>query len=153
LGAFTEGFISEQFPDQVAGTDYDFFPVPTINSEYEGAVTGSGDILVMFNDTPAARSLVNYLANAQNWSPWAEAGGYTSPSAALDPSVYPSELVAKTAQQLTDASVFRFDADDLMPAELQQSYFQGVMSYAQNPDQLDSILQSIEDTAAAAYNQ
>ncbi|GAB4247610.1 MAG: ABC transporter substrate-binding protein [Thermoleophilia bacterium] len=153
LGAFTAGFIADQFPDLTAGEDYDFFRFPTITDEYAGAATGSGDILVMFNDTPAARSLVQYLANAENWAPWAELGGYTSPSGALDPNVYPSELVAKTAQQLTEASVFRFDADDLMPAEVQQAYFQGVMQYVQNPDQLDDILQNLEDTAVGAYGQ
>ncbi len=151
LGAFTEGFIAAQFPDQVASEDYDFFRFPDIAEDYAGAVTGSGDILSMFNDTPAARSLVIYLADASNWAPWAELGGYTSPSTALDPSAYPSELAAKTAEQLTEASIFRFDADDMMPAELQQAYFQAVMTYAQSPDQLDSILQSLEDTAAGAY--
>jgi alpha-glucoside transport system substrate-binding protein len=153
LGAFVETFLSAQFPDQKAGTDYDFFPTPTINQDYAGAVTGSGDILVMFNDTPAARSLVRYLSDASNWAPYAQKGGYTTPSAALDPSNYPSELVAKTAEQLTGASVFRFDADDSMPAELQQAYFQAVVRYTQNPNDLDSILQSLEDTASGAYQQ
>jgi alpha-glucoside transport system substrate-binding protein len=153
LGAFAEGFIAAQFPDQEAGTDYDFFQFPTINDEFAGAATGSGDILVMFNDTPAARSLVNYLADANNWAPWAERGGFTSPSSALDTSAYPSDLIGKTAEQLTDASVFRFDADDMMPAELQQAYFQAVVNYAQNPNDLDSILQSLEDTASGAYQE
>jgi alpha-glucoside transport system substrate-binding protein len=153
LGAFTEGFIAAQFPDQEAGTDYDFFPFPTINSEFEGAATGSGDIVVMFNDTPAARSFMQFMADGANWAPWAERGGFTTPSSALDASAYPSDLIASTAEQLTEASVFRFDADDMMPAELQQSYFQSVVQYAQNPGGLDGILQSLEQTAEGAYQQ
>jgi alpha-glucoside transport system substrate-binding protein len=153
LGGFTEGFIASQFPDLEASTDYNFFQFPTINSEYEGAVTGSGDIVVMFNDTPAARSFMNYMADGANWAPWAEQGGFTTPSSALDASAYPSDLIAGTAEQLTEASVFRFDADDMMPAELQNAYFQAVVQYAQNPDGLDGILQSLEDTAEGAYQQ
>jgi alpha-glucoside transport system substrate-binding protein len=153
LGAFTEGFIAAQFPDQEAGTDYDFFPFPTINSEFEGAATGSGDIVVVFNDTPAARSFMEFMADGANWAPWAERGGFTTPSSALDASAYPSDLIASTAEQLTEASVFRFDADDMMPAELQNAYFQAVVQYAQNPDGLDGILQSLEQTAEGAYQQ
>jgi alpha-glucoside transport system substrate-binding protein len=153
LGAFAEGFIAQQFPEQEAGTDYNFFPFPAINEDFAGAATGSGDIVVMFNDTPAARSLMQYLADGANWAPWAERSGFTTPSAGLDASSYPSDLIAGTAEQLTEASVFRFDADDMMPAELQQAYFQAVVQYAQNPDGLDSILQSLEDTAAGAYQE
>src|SRR5213076_3608992 len=35
-----------------AGTDYDFFPMPDLNPANAGAVTGGGDLLGMFNDTP-----------------------------------------------------------------------------------------------------
>jgi alpha-glucoside transport system substrate-binding protein len=153
LGAFAQGFITEQFPDAEAGQDYDFFEVPTIGEDFAGAVTGSGDIVVMFNDTPAARSLMQYLAEGSNWEPWAEAGGYTSPSTALDTGVYPDDIVSRTAEQLTETEIFRFDADDSMPAEVQQSFWQGVMNYAENQNNLDSILQQIEDVAAGAYDQ
>jgi alpha-glucoside transport system substrate-binding protein len=153
LGAFTQGFIQEQFPDAEAGEDYDFFEVPSIGEEFAGAVTGGGDIVVMFNDTPAARSLMQYLADGSNWEPWAEQGGFTSPSGALDTGVYPDDIVSRTGEQLTETEIFRFDADDNMPAEVQQEFFNGVMNYAENRDNLDNILQQIEEVAAGAYDQ
>ena len=149
LGAFTQGFISRQFPDQVAGTDYDFFKFVEINEP--GTVTGGADVLVMFNDTPSARSLMNYLADGANWSSWAETGGFATPSQALDPGSYPDDLARKAAAQLTDSQTFRFDADDLMPAEVQTAYFAGVLDYLQNPGNLDSILANIESVAVTAY--
>jgi len=149
LGAFTQGFISEQFPDQEPVTDYDFFKFVEINEP--GTVTGGADVIVMFNDTPSARSLLEYLADGANWESWAQAGGFATPSQALDASAYPDELARKAAEQLTESETFRFDADDLMPSELQTAYFQGILDYLQNPGNLDQILADIEAVAATAY--
>jgi alpha-glucoside transport system substrate-binding protein len=44
------------FPKQKAGTDYDFFPFPDINSQYAGAIEGAGDLFGMFHDTPLAQA-------------------------------------------------------------------------------------------------
>ncbi len=150
LGSFAQGFISTQFPDLVPVEDYDFFALPAIDPMYAGAATGGADVLVMFKNTATSASLTKYLATAQAWESWATAGGYTTPNKSLDPSLYPDELVAKAAQQLTDSPVFRFDADDLMPSEVQQAEWNGLVSYLQGTD-LDQVLQQIESIAVDAY--
>jgi alpha-glucoside transport system substrate-binding protein len=150
LGSFTQGFIEEQFPDQVIEEDYSFFPFPTINPQYGGAVTGGADLLVMFNDTPAARSLMEYLSTAAAQQIWVERGGFTSTNNQVDLNSYPDPLAAKAAQQLTSASVFRFDADDIWGGELQAAFWKGILDYLADPSRLDSILQEIE---AAAVRQ
>lgn len=149
LGAFTQGFIEGQFPDLEAGADYDFFKFVEITEP--GTATGGGDIIVMLNDTPGARSLMEYLADGGNWESWAESGGFATPNEGLDVGVYPDELARKAAEQLTQSETFRFDADDLMPAEVQNAYFSGILEYLQNPDDLDAILERIESVAATAY--
>lgn len=149
LGAFVQGFLEAQFPDKEPVTDYDFFKFVEINEP--GTATGGGDIMVMLNDTPSARSLMEYLADGANWESWAAAGGFTTPNEGLDASVYPDDLSRKAAEQLTGSETFRFDADDLMPAEVQNAYFAGVLEYLQNPDNLDAILANIESVAAGAY--
>lgn len=149
LGAFTQGFIEGQFPDLEAGADYDFFKFVEITEP--GTATGGGDIIVMLNDTPGARSLMEYLADGGNWESWAGAGGFATPNEGLDAGVYPDELARKAAEQLTESETFRFDADDLMPAEVQNAYFSGILEYLQNPDDLDAILERIESVAATAY--
>jgi alpha-glucoside transport system substrate-binding protein len=150
IGAFAQGFIEDLVPDAVAGEDYDFFDFVTIDPMYEGSETGAADVAVMFNDTPEAESFMQYMAEGQNWESWAAAGGYASPSQALDTSVYPDEIATKAAEQLTGSEIFRFDADDLMPSEVQAAYWNGIIDYLQNPDDLDTILQDIEDVAATA---
>lgn len=181
LGAFTQGFIEAQFKDLKATQDYDFFDFPSINGSTGGASTGGtdstgtaggtgsasttgtagtmgassatvgGDTIVMFNDTPSARSLVKYLATGDAWMPWVEAGGYTTPNKSVDINSYPDPLAQKAAQQLTEANPVRFDADDMMPPEVQQAEWKGILEYIQSPDKLDSILKDIEATAKDAY--
>ncbi|MFQ6028720.1 MAG: ABC transporter substrate-binding protein, partial [Dehalococcoidia bacterium] len=62
LGSFAQGFIEEQFPELSIEEDYSYFPFPAIDPKFEGAVTGGADLLVMFNDNPTTRSLMQYLS-------------------------------------------------------------------------------------------
>jgi alpha-glucoside transport system substrate-binding protein len=151
LGAFTQGFIAAQFPDLTPVDDYDFFDFPTVNAQYPTPATISGDTVVVFNDTPSSRSFVDYLSKGASWQPWVEAGGFTTPNKSVDASSYPDPLAQRAAAQLTEANPVRFDADDLMPAEVQQAFWGGILEYVQNPDQLDQILEDVEATAADAY--
>jgi alpha-glucoside transport system substrate-binding protein len=147
LGSFTQGFIEEQFPNLVIEEDYSFFPFPVIDPQYEGAVTGGADLLVMFNDTPAARSLMEYLSTGAAQQIWVGRGGFTSTNNQVNLNNYPDPLAAKVAQQLTNAQIFRFDADDIWGGELQNAFLRGILEYLEDPSRLDSILQQIEAVA------
>jgi alpha-glucoside transport system substrate-binding protein len=151
LGAFTQGFIAEQFPDLVAGEDYSFFPFPTINSQYTGAVTGGANVVVLFNDNATTRSFVEYLSTAAAQEIWVKRGGFTAVNNQVSLDAYPDALARLAAEQLTKATVFRFDADDNMPSAVQTEFWAGCLAYLQNPSQLDSILADIEARAVEAY--
>lgn len=151
LGSFTQGFIAKQFPKLKPGKDYDFFSFPAIHPKNAGAVTGAADVVVMFRNTVASRSFLTYMAVPEAWEPWAKRGGYTSPARFVNPKIYPDPLAVKIASFLTTPPIFRFDADDLMPAEVQKTFWKGVMHYLRNPEKLDTILQEIEEVAKEAY--
>jgi alpha-glucoside transport system substrate-binding protein len=147
MGAFNSGFITTQFPDAVAGEDFDFFAFPSIDPAYAAAVTGDGNIAVMFSSDDATCSFMELLATAQAQEIWAARGGYLSVNKEVSLDVYPNELDRAIAAQLGSAdAVFRFDLDDAMPSAAQQAVFQGVQEYIDGGD-LDAILQGIE----AAY--
>jgi alpha-glucoside transport system substrate-binding protein len=150
-GDFVQGFITSQFPDLQAETDYDFFPFPTINPAYENAVTGGADLVVVFNDTPTVRSFVNYLATPEAQAIWVRLGGFISVNSNVPISDYPDPIAQKSVQQLLDASIFRFGAGDSMPGAMQTAWWAGVLRYLQSPNQLDTILEDLEATAATAY--
>jgi len=153
LGDFTAGFISTQFPDLAPVDDYNFFPFPVIDQQYAGGVTGGADLVVMFKDSPASESFIKYLASADAQSIWVKRGGFTSVNKMVSLDDYPDPLTKAAAQQLTGATLFRFGAGDSMPAAVQAAWWAGVLSYLQDPTQLDSVLATIEAQAKTSYGQ
>ena len=151
LGDFTAGFIATQFPSLVPAQDYAFFPFPTIAPEYSGGVTGGADLVVALKDTPEVRSFVEYLSTASAQEIWVKRGGFTSVNNNVSLTAYPDVLTRAAAQQLTQATLFRFGAGDSIPSAVQTAWWTGVLSYLQDPSKLDSILSDIEGVAKTAY--
>ena len=147
LGSFVQGFIERRFPDLIVEEDYYFFPFPPVNPQYEGAVTSGADLVVMFNDSEASRSLIKYLAAAEAQEIWVQRGGFTSTNKLVSLESYPDALAAKVAKQLTSAELVRFDADDIWGGDLQAAFYQGVLDYLAGPGRLDSILEHVEAVA------
>jgi len=151
LGDFTAGFITAQFPNLKAGTDYDFFPFPTINPQFAGGVTGGADIFSAFKDNNGTRQFMAYMASAEAQKVWVQNQVGGSVNKAVTQSDYPNSVAYRAAQSLATASSFKFGADDLMPSALENAFWAGVLSYIQHPSQLDSILASLESTAKQSY--
>jgi alpha-glucoside transport system substrate-binding protein len=152
LGDFTETFITGQFKTAAPGTDFNFFPFPTINNAYKGAVTGGADLITAMRNTTAVQKLVTYLETAKAQEIWVKRGGFTSPNKKVDLGAYPDPVAKASAQQLQSANIYRFGADDLMPAQVEDAFWKAMLSYIANPDQLDSILSNMESVAAQSYH-
>ena len=148
---FIKGFFLEHFPDLVAGEDYDFFPFPSIKAEYGTPALGAADMLAMFNDTPEARAFMEYIASAPAQEIWVGELGKLAPNQKVDPSVYPDDITRKAAEFLGEASVFRFDGSDLMPAAVGSgSFWTGILDYVSGR-KLMTVLLEIEASALDAY--
>jgi alpha-glucoside transport system substrate-binding protein len=137
------------FKTATAGTDYDFFQFPDINSQYTGAVEGAGDLFGMFHDTPAAKSLMAYLVTAPAQDIWVKIGGALS--ANKNATDYPDEISKRSAAILTNAKIFAFDASDLMPSAMNDAFWKGIVAYVKDPSQLDSILANLDTVQTDAY--
>ena len=135
-------------------TDYDVFDFPSVEGS-EPAVVGGGDIIIMFNDTPAAQALVSYLASPEAAEIWAGRGGFSSANRNLDTGVYSDELTRRTASALAEAETFRFDLSDLQPAAFGATVGQGMWQIFQdllrNPDDVDGVAQKLEEAANRAF--
>ncbi len=138
MGGFGSGIIADQFPNAVAGTDYDFFPFPG------GAVTGGANIVYAFNSDATTCSFLDYIASAEAQQIWVDLGGFTSVNSSVDLSAYPDVVARAQAEQLTLAETFRFDLDDAIGGDLQATFFTGITGYLADPTSLDSILADIE---------
>lgn len=131
-----------------AGVDSSFFYFPPIEEEFGTPVLGGGDMFVMFDDRPEVRALMEYFATAESAQAWIEAGGFVSPNHAVPNAWYSSYPSSGLAEILSTASALRFDASDIMPAEVGQgTFWSGMVDWvAANGDGTEAILQSIEDS-------
>jgi alpha-glucoside transport system substrate-binding protein len=152
LGDFTESFITQQFPTLQAGTDFGFFPFPTINQQFAGSVTGGADIMAAFKDNDGTRQYMQFIASAEAQTIWPKRGGATSVNKSVPLSAYSDPVSQAAAQQLTSATTFRVGADDLMPTQMENAYWSGMLTYIGNASHLDSVLTSLESTANQAYS-
>jgi alpha-glucoside transport system substrate-binding protein len=134
-------------------TGYNVFPFPSIDDS-PPSVVGSGDLVIMFEDTPAARAFVEYLASAEA-AEIAAGGGFASANQNLDTAVYPDELTRETAGAIAEAEQFVFDLSDLQPSEFGSTEGQGLwklfQDFVQNPNDIDGITQQMERAASQAF--
>ncbi len=139
------------FPKETSGTDYNFFPFPDMNAQYTGAIEGAGDLFGMFHNTPASASLMAYLVTAPAQDIWVKLGGALS--ANKNATDYPDAISQRSAQLLTNAKIFVFDASDLMPTDMNNEFWADIVKYVQHPDQLDALLADLDKVQASAYSQ
>jgi alpha-glucoside transport system substrate-binding protein len=137
------------FKGKAAGTDYNFFPFPDINAQFTGAVEGAGDLFGMFHDTPEAKSLMKYLVTAPAQDVWVKLGGALS--ANKNAKSYPDDIAKRSAELLTNAKVFAFDASDLMPKAMNDAFWKAMLDYTKTPSNLDAILTSLDKVQTDAY--
>jgi alpha-glucoside transport system substrate-binding protein len=138
-------FIASFFPaDANVEETLSIFPLPGIDPEFGTPILVAGDVFAMFNDTPEARALMEYLATAQPHEIWAGLGGYISPHQQVSPDVYPDELTRQQAEILANADTIRFDGSDMMPGAVGTgTFWSGMTSYVGGTD-LDTVLSDIE---------
>jgi alpha-glucoside transport system substrate-binding protein len=151
--SFITSFFQKDNPSLAAGTDYKFFLEPDINTAYSGAVTGGGDLVGMFNDTPQAKALMQYLITPQAQSIWPAIAnsGAISGSKSVSTSIYPDDITKAAAGDLANAKIFRFDGSDAMPAAMSDAFLKAVLDYTKDQTKLDSILASLDTVQTSAY--
>ena len=147
-------FITTFFESEAGATpdQFDFFPFPDIDPANSG-VTGGGDLFGMFNDTPQAQSMIQYLLTPEAQQIWVEKGGFISANKNVPLEAYPDEVSRKSAEILANAETFRFDAGDLMPSALSAAFFDAIVSYVDNPAELDAILADLEAESVDSRQQ
>lgn len=146
-------FITSFFPKTaVAGTDYDYFTMPSQNPANEGARVGAADAWSMFHDTPQARALINYLLTPAAQEIWVKRGGKIAVNNKVPVSDYPDTVSQKIATDLvSNTKVLKYDAGDLMPSDMRNAYWQGIVAFIQDQSKLDSILSGLDKVQSTAY--
>lgn len=135
------------------GKDALFFDFPSINDSPR-SVVGGGDVVVALKDNEAAKTLIRFLATPEAAELWAAQGGFTSPNQGVNPDVYPSAIVARSANALQEAEWFRFDLSDLVPPQFGSTAGTGMrglfQEFVRTPD-IENITNRLEQDAVSAY--
>jgi alpha-glucoside transport system substrate-binding protein len=149
-GDFVPGVAKGQTQAQ-AGTDFDFFDFPTF-PDSEDVVVSGGNLVIMFQDSPAAQALVEWLATPEAAEVWAGRGGFSSPNKNVDESVYPDYISKRAATTLANSPSALFDLSDQAPGAFGSGDMWTILQgFVRNPDDVDGTAQKLEAAAAKAY--
>lgn len=142
-GSFILNFMPEEVQankDELVGV----FPLPPIKPGTSAPLMGGGEMYIAFNDRPETRAVMEFLASWDSGKRWAAAGGSLFPYKNQDINVYPTEIERSLAKALVEAEEFRFDASDLMPAEVGSgTFWTGMVEWITGKDD-KAVLDDIE---------
>ena len=147
---FIQTFITEKYPHFKAGEDFDFFPFPAINPQYQGSYMSGGDLMSLFSNKPAPVALMNYIASEEFQERFAINGGTPSPNRMVSPSILKNPLTRKAAELLNGAHEIVFDLSDTIPQEEMLAFWKATMDFTEDPDNLNEILQRLDQVQADA---
>jgi alpha-glucoside transport system substrate-binding protein len=145
---FITNFFKEDYPNLVAGTDFDFFAHPSVNSQYDGNVNGFYDNFAMYNDTPAARKLMQYMATSDAQQIWVKAGGTLG---AIKSLTYTDPIFKRAAEVAASAKNLLVTAGDFMPSDMQHAFWKSLLNVTKNPGSLDAELKRLDQVQSVAY--
>lgn len=158
-GSFITAF-NEPGHTRQAVRDYDMFPFPRMNPAVGQPTEVSGSFAGMFHDTPGARALMAYLAQARGQEElvkdFRESSYSADATVGLD--VYHDPLRRRIARTLTgEETTLCFDASDVMPDQMSAAFYQAVLRFVSDPrywtdtSRLDTLLSQLDAQRAPAY--
>jgi alpha-glucoside transport system substrate-binding protein len=145
---FRQGnFVINFWPEEVQANldeEVGVFGFPAIDEQWGIPILGGGDQVVAFNDRPEVRAYMEYLTLGVSGELWSKAGGALFPHQDQNLDWYQTEIEQTLADLLLNAEVFRFDASDLMPAEVGAgSFWTGMVDWVSGVP-LDTVLDEVE---------
>ena len=127
-----------------AGQDVDTFVLPGTEPDMAPIVT-SGDAAVQFEQRPNVDRLMDFLASPDGGEAWADAGGFVSALSSVDITSYFGDVDAGFARVLLDDRASRFDASDVLPADVGSGLlWRRITSWIEGTITLDELLTSID---------
>lgn len=113
-------FIPAFFPEGTAiGEDADFFYFPAYEGKDLGKpVLGAGTLFSITNPSDATNAMIEFLKLPVAHEAWMAQGGFLTAHAGVNLATYADDSSRAQGEILQNATTFRFDASDLMPAEI-----------------------------------
>ncbi|MEM6695368.1 MAG: ABC transporter substrate-binding protein [Pseudomonadota bacterium] len=111
-------FIPTFFPDGTEiGVDADFFYFPPAGDvDLGNPVLGAGTFAFIMTDNEASRSFIEWLKTPIAHEVWMARSGFLTPHNGVNTDLFGDPTLRKMNDILLNATTFRFDGSDLMPA-------------------------------------
>jgi len=124
------------------------FITPPIAEGDPAAVTGGGEFVAAFNDREATGALQAYMSSDTWANKRIALGGVISANQGLDASLAGSDLARQSIEILQgEDTIFRFDASDLMPAEVgTSSFWTGMVDWITGTRSTSELTEFIDST-------
>jgi alpha-glucoside transport system substrate-binding protein len=133
------------------GTGYNFFQHPKFNDQYAGNVEGFFDTFVMYNDTPQARALMQYMVTDPAQQIWVDNGATLAASKNI--TKYPDPLGGNASKILLASKNILLTAGDYMPTDMQKAFWKSLLDFTNDQTKLDSILANLDTVQSTAYTK
>jgi alpha-glucoside transport system substrate-binding protein len=123
------------------------FMTPPTDASKGQAITGGGEMVGAYKDTPEAQAFQAYLASAEFANNRVKLGGVISANKGLDPASAQTELDKQSIALLQDPNtIFRFDGSDLMPGAVgSNSFWKGIVAWI-NGTPAQQVADSVESS-------
>ncbi len=130
-------------PPLAFGQDFDFFYFPPMKAHPElgNPVEGSGNLVTISKDSPAAEAFIDFLETPIAHEIWMheDNSSFLSALKSVNPKVYSSDPLRKLGDILLNATTFRFDGSDLMPGPIGTgAFWTGMMDFANGKSTADT---------------
>ncbi|MGP1459526.1 MAG: ABC transporter substrate-binding protein [Treponema sp.] len=145
-GNFITGFMQDDVQQNMENL-VGVFALPSVDETWGTPVLGGGDQYVKFSDKPGVDEFLEFLSTWEGCVPWAKAGGALFPHKNQNFDNYGNGLEKELAKILVSAKVFRFDASDLMPAEVGSgTFWTGMVNYVSGAESAEECLKKINES-------
>ncbi|MFW5655914.1 MAG: ABC transporter substrate-binding protein, partial [Roseicyclus sp.] len=141
-------FIPTFFPDGTEiGLDADFFYFPPSGEQDLGnPVLGAGTLAFITEDSPGAQAFIEFLKTPIAHEIWMAQSGFLTPHAGVNTDLFGDRTLRQMNEILLEATTFRFDGSDLMPAGVGAgSFWTGMIDYVGGAD-ASEVAQEIQDS-------
>jgi alpha-glucoside transport system substrate-binding protein len=137
----------------VVGEDIGLMYFPEIEAEHGKPALGAGDTLMVLRDDPAKpeiRAVAEFLSTPFGLQRWIERGSAISANQTTPDEWYAGAYKLSVAADIVGNSTsFGFDASDLMPAEANRAFWDGISAWIDAGGTEDATTQFVQSVDAA----
>ena len=137
------------------GTDYDFFPFPTITDGVPNVALGPIDGWVMSKNAKhadSARKLLSFLLNKDSQATWAVGQGALAPNKTVDSSIYNS-VMKEASADVGSAEAFNFNYDLATTPPMAEGGLTMFAQFMNNPSKYMSYLSETDKVEMSVFKK